>query len=67
MDRVRGELPWAWRLGALVTLDAVAALPEELVPEGAAAAARVYLEELRADAVIARLDTIARPPVHETT
>lgn len=52
---------------ALVTLDAVAALPEALVPEGAPAAARAHLEELRADALIARLDTIARPGVHETT
>ena len=52
---------------ALVTLDAVAALPEELVPEGAVEAARAYLEELRAEALIARLDTIARPAVHETT
>ena len=41
---------------ALVTLDAVAVLPEELVPEGAIEAARAYLEELRADALIARLD-----------
>ena len=41
---------------ALVTLDAVAVLPEELVPEGAIDAARAYLEELRADALIARLD-----------
>ena len=41
---------------ALVTLDAVAVLPEELVPEGAIEVARAYLEELRADALIARLD-----------
>lgn len=40
--------------------------PEALVPE-AAAAARVHLEDLRADALIARLDMIARPAVHETT
>ncbi len=52
---------------ALVTLDAVAVLPEELVPEGAVEAARAYLEELRADALIARLDTIGRAAVHETT
>jgi tetratricopeptide (TPR) repeat protein len=45
---------------ALVTIDAVAALPEELVPEGAVADARAYLEELRADALLARLG--AREP-----
>ncbi len=50
---------------ALITLDAIAALPEELVPEGAVEAARAYLEELRADALIARLDTIGRPAVPE--
>ncbi len=40
---------------ALVTLDAVAVLPEDLVPEGAVETARSYLEELRAGALLARL------------
>jgi hypothetical protein len=52
---------------ALVTLDAVAVLPRELVPEGAVEAARAYLEDLRADALIARLDATVRPAVSETT
>jgi len=41
---------------ALVTLDAVSVLPEDLVPEGAVDTARTYLEELRAGALLARLD-----------
>jgi hypothetical protein len=52
---------------ALVTLDHVSVLPEELVPEGAVEVARAYLEELRADALIARLETVVRPAVHEAT
>ena len=48
---------------ALVTLDAVAVLPEDLVPEGAVETARAYLEELRAGALLARLDE-ARPFGH---
>jgi class 3 adenylate cyclase/tetratricopeptide (TPR) repeat protein len=40
---------------ALITLDAAAVLPDELMPEGAIAAARSYLTELGAEALLARL------------
>ncbi|MFZ0324558.1 MAG: adenylate/guanylate cyclase domain-containing protein [Actinomycetes bacterium] len=40
---------------ALITLDAVAVLPDALVPEGAVAAAGAYLEQLGAAALLARL------------
>jgi len=40
---------------ALITLDAAAILPDDLVPEGAVATARSYLEELGAFALLARL------------
>ena len=40
---------------ALITLDAVAVLPADLVPEGAVAAAGAYLEQLGAAALLARL------------
>jgi hypothetical protein len=40
---------------ALITLDAAAVLPDDLMPEGALAAARSYLTELGAEALLARL------------
>jgi tetratricopeptide (TPR) repeat protein len=40
---------------ALITLDAVAVLPDDLVPEGAVAAAGAYLEQLGAAALLERL------------
>jgi class 3 adenylate cyclase/tetratricopeptide (TPR) repeat protein len=40
---------------ALMTIDAVAVLPAELVPEGAVETARAYLEELGAAPLLARL------------
>ena len=40
---------------ALMTIDAVAVLPPELVPEGAVETARAYLEELGAPPLLARL------------
>jgi hypothetical protein len=40
---------------ALMTLDAVAVLPEELVPEGAVETARTYLEGLGAHGLLVRL------------
>ena len=43
---------------ALITLDAAAVLPEDLVPEGALASARAYLEELGAQALLARLSAV---------
>jgi hypothetical protein len=43
---------------ALVTLDAAAVLPEHLVPEGAVAAARSYLEGLGAEALLSRLPAV---------
>jgi class 3 adenylate cyclase/tetratricopeptide (TPR) repeat protein len=42
---------------ALATLDAIAVLPEELVPEGALEMAREYLEGLGAEALLVRLST----------
>jgi len=43
---------------ALTTTDAVAVLPPELVPEGAIETARAYLEELRAEPLLARLTRV---------
>ncbi len=40
---------------ALTTLDAVAVLPPDLVPEGAVETARAFLEELGAEPILARL------------
>ena len=40
---------------ALITFDAAAVLPEDLMPEGAVARARSYLTGLGADALLARL------------
>lgn len=45
---------------ALITVDAVAVLPEELVPAGAVETARAYLEEIGAAPLLARL-TSAQP------
>ena len=45
---------------ALATVDAVAVLPHELVPEGAVETARTYLEELSAAPLLSRL-TISGP------
>ncbi|MEX0984663.1 MAG: adenylate/guanylate cyclase domain-containing protein [Actinomycetota bacterium] len=44
---------------ALLTLDAVAVLPADLVPEGAVETARAYLEEIGAAPLLARLATAA--------
>jgi hypothetical protein len=44
---------------ALIALDATAVLPEHLVPEGAVASARAYLEELRAEALLSRLPSVS--------
>jgi hypothetical protein len=44
---------------ALVALDAVAVLPDDLVPEGAVAAAGAYLEQLGAAALLARLSQVS--------
>lgn len=43
---------------ALITLDAAAVLPEDLVPEGAVATTRSYLEKLGADALLARMSRV---------
>ncbi len=51
---------------ALVTLDAVAVLPVELVPEGAVEAARTYLEELGAAPLLARLTPADVPATSES-
>lgn len=40
---------------ALITLDAAAVLPDDLMPEGAVAAARSYLDELGAGGLLAQL------------
>lgn len=50
---------------AVATIDAVAVLPPDLVPEGAVGAARTYLEELGAAGLLARLATTAQPAVSE--
>jgi tetratricopeptide (TPR) repeat protein len=50
---------------ALATLDAVAVLPEDLVPEGAVEATRTYLEELGAGPLLARLTPADVPAVSE--
>jgi class 3 adenylate cyclase len=43
---------------ALITLDAAAVLPEDLVPEGALASTHAYLEGLGAHALLARLSAV---------
>jgi len=50
---------------ALVTLDAVAVLPPELVPEGSVEAATEYLEGLGAEALLARLRSVGAPVATE--
>jgi hypothetical protein len=47
---------------ALITLDAVAVLPPDLVPLDAVETARAYLEELGAGALLARLATSLATP-----
>ncbi|MEP6757995.1 MAG: adenylate/guanylate cyclase domain-containing protein [Actinomycetota bacterium] len=44
---------------AIATIDAIAVLPEELVPEGAVEAARAYAEEIAAAPLVARLTATA--------
>jgi len=46
---------------ALITLDAIAILPPELVPEDASASARAYLEELGAEPLLARCTRVDAP------
>ncbi|HEV8564588.1 MAG TPA: adenylate/guanylate cyclase domain-containing protein [Actinomycetota bacterium] len=50
---------------ALVTIDAVTVLPEDLVPEGAVETARAYLEEIGAGALLARLTPTEVPALTE--
>jgi class 3 adenylate cyclase len=50
---------------ALATLDAVAVLPAELVPEGAVEAARAYLEEIGGGPLLARLTPTDVPALTE--
>ena len=47
---------------ALMTLDAVAVLPEHLVPEGAVATARSYLDDLGAEPLLSRLPSVTVRP-----
>jgi hypothetical protein len=46
---------------ALITLDAVAVLPAELVPQGVVETARAFLEELGAEPLLARLVGVDAP------
>ncbi|MDP9300069.1 MAG: AAA family ATPase [Actinomycetota bacterium] len=50
---------------ALITIDALAVLPEERVPEGAVEAARAYLEGLGAAPLLARLEPVTVPTSSE--
>jgi hypothetical protein len=46
---------------ALITLDAAAVLPEHLLPEGAVATARSYLDDLGAEPLLSRLPSVTVP------
>ena len=53
---------------ALITIDSVSVLPADLVPEGAVATARGYLEDLGATPLLARLTAAGArltPPVDQ--